>query len=345
MVDLLYFFSILLEKEYYPILIVLTFLALAFSRHRRILILSMLVIVLLSPTLKTFYMEDRPCKEMPALVDCNDYGFPSGHALTSILLPAATLGSYAFFAFLPLAFTIAFSRIFIGVHTINQVVAGISLGLFVFFVLARLHEHMRHGKTPHETKKLAKIEEGRQIIHILAGFAIIGMLYLFGLNVNGLEAVELLLLGLMISGLMLINMRMLGMYIGPFHHILDNFDRVGEEFPGRGPLLYLVGTLLILSYIKDFNFILAAIAIFSVGDGVSTLIGRRYGKNVLSWNSRKSWEGTLAFFISSAIVSYFFIGLAGIYFSAILAFIETIDFHVDDNLLIPFFSVILYTFI
>ncbi|MEK6953728.1 MAG: phosphatase PAP2 family protein [Candidatus Micrarchaeota archaeon] len=335
--------SVILEKDYYPIILLLTLLALAFSRNRRILILSFLVVIILTATLKTFYQEDRPCKILPALVDCTDYGFPSGHTITSILLPAATLGSFAFFMFLPLSVLIAFSRIYLGVHTLNQVVGGISLGLFVYFALERLHNQAEKYRQK-KNRSLALLENGRQIIHILGGFAIIGMLYFFGLNQEGLLSVELILLALLISGMMLINMRMLGMWIGPFNHILAKFDRKNDIFPGRGPLMYLVGILMILSYSGNFNFMLGAIAMFAAGDGAATMIGMKWGKNRLIWNGKKSWEGAIAFFAAASIAAFPFIGLSALTYSAILAIIETLDFHIDDNLLIPFVSVIVHTF-
>ncbi|HLC48199.1 MAG TPA: phosphatase PAP2 family protein [Candidatus Norongarragalinales archaeon] len=335
--------SVMLDKDYSPVIIILTLLALAFTKHRRVLILSFLVVMLLTLTLKTFYQEDRPCKAFPALVDCNDFGFPSGHTITSVLLPAATLGSFAFFLFLPLSFLIAFSRVYLGVHSVNQIVAGLSLGMFVYFALERLHERLKTKKI-REKGAFARFEEGRQLIHILAGLMVIGMLYWFGLDDDGLAQTELILLGLLITGLMLINMKILGMWIGPFDSVLKKFGRRRDLFGGRGPLMYLVGILLILSYAKQFDYMLAAIAIFAVGDGVSSLVGMRYGVHKLEWNPVKSWEGSLAFFISGAIVAFPFIGIIGLFYSAVLAVIETLDFHIDDNLLVPFVAVLLITF-
>lgn len=334
--------SIILDKDYYPAIMILTLIALAFSKHRRELILSFLVVVLLTASLKAYYQEERPCVIFPALVACNDYGFPSGHTITSILLPAATLGSFAFFMFLPLSFLIMFSRVYLGVHTVNQVVAGLALGLFVFFAMERLHSS---AKSPGRTRQKgeARHEEGRQLIHIFSGFCLIGLLYWFGLDAQGLKSVELLMLGLLVSGMMLINMRMVGMWIGPFGIILNKFDRPKDIFPGRGPLMYLVGVLLILSFSRNFDFMLGALAIFAVGDGVSTFFGMRYGANKLWWNKFKSWEGTIAFFILSSIAAFPFIGAASILYSGILAIIETLDFHIDDNLLIPFVAVLLNT--
>jgi dolichol kinase len=210
--------------------------------------------------------------------------------------------------------------------------------------LERLHERLG-PKAKAAVANSALVEEGRQVIHILAGYVIIAMLFWFGLDEAGVQSTELLLLGLLISGLMLINMKMLGMWIGPFEWVLKIMDRRKDIFPARGPLMYLVGVLLILSFTKQSEFMLASIAVFATGDGFSTLVGMRVGRHKLPWNGKKSFEGTLAFFVTGSIAAYPFIGPLAIFYSGVLALVESLDFHIDDNLLVPFVAVILNTFI
>jgi dolichol kinase len=307
----------------------------------------MLVVLLLLPALKSFYQEDRPCKDMLSEVDCknfefpaNVYGFPSGHAITAILLPAAALGTYALFFFLPIAFLIAFLRVYLGVHTLNQISAGVALGLVVYFLILRIDGIIQNRFRKAELKRGSALNEnGRQLIHVLGGYFLIGLLLWLGL-----PSMELLLIGGIIFGMMIINMKMLGMKLGPFEFLFSRFERKEAEFAGRGAFLFGIGVLLILSfvYLRNSDFALAMLAIFATGDGFSTIIGRKYGKNKLLWNFRKSWEGLLAFFVSSSIASFPFIGFAGIFFSAILALVETLDIHIDDNLLIPIVCVVLF---
>jgi dolichol kinase len=347
MVGTLFNIALLVENDYYPLLIILSFLALAFTKNRRALIISMIVVLLLLPALKGFYQEDRPCKDMLSEVDCknfefptNVYGFPSGHAITAILLPAAALGTYAMFFFLPAAILIAFLRVYLGVHTLNQISAGIALGLVVYFLVLRIDAIIQNKFRKMELiRGSARKEDGRQIIHILGGYLLIGLLLWLGL-----PGMELLLIGGIVFGMILINMKMLGLKLGPFEFILDDFERREAEFAGRGALLFGIGVLLILSfvYLRNSDFALAMLAIFATGDAFSTIIGRKYGKNKLLWNSRKSWEGMLAFFVTSSVASFPFIGFAGIFFSAILALVETLDIHIDDNLLIPIVCVVLF---
>lgn len=85
----------------------------------------------------------------------------------------------------------------------------------------------------------------------------------------------------------------------------------------------------------------AAFTILIIGDTMAALIGRKFGRHKFLF---KSFEGTLAFFISSCIVVLFtpkagyfseeiLIGFIGAFIGAI---VENISFgYVDDNLSIP----------
>ncbi|MBI5224650.1 phosphatase PAP2 family protein [Candidatus Micrarchaeota archaeon] len=335
------FVSLVLNNHYYPILIVLSFIALAFSKNRKALIISLILVTLLTPALKSYYQEERPCKTIPTIVDCRDFGFPSGHAITAVLLAASTLGTYAFFFFLPTAFTIAFSRIYLGVHDLNQLTGGISLGLFVYFMLERFHQS-NFGLEIRRKKTVSEI--GRQFFHLMGGFGVLLLLLFFSPTNEGILFTELAVIAALIIGLLLINLKMLKAKLGPIDYLLSKFERFGE-FPGRGALLYVVGVLLLLSYSRDTSFLLGALAIFATGDAFSTIIGVKFGKHKLYWNKKKSLEGTFAFFASSSIAAYVFMGPIAIVYSAILALIESIDFQIDDNLLIPFCALILNLFL
>ncbi len=52
----------------------------------------------------------------------------------------------------------------------------------------------------------------------------------------------------------------------------------------------------------------------------------------LPYNRYKTIVGTLAFFIVAAIAGYFLIGLYGVLFALILAFIESLNLSLDDNI-------------
>lgn len=91
---------------------------------------------------------------------------------------------------------------------------------------------------------------------------------------------------------------------------------------------------------------LAASAILAVGDSFSTLIGIHFGKHKIADN--KSFEGALAFFISSFVISLLFVkpllGFAGAFIGAVVELSippktsKRSSWLLDDNLLIPIIS-------
>lgn len=107
-----------------------------------------------------------------------------------------------------------------------------------------------------------------------------------------------------------------------------------EELPLNGAITFLIGSffafVLFPSYIAA-----ASIAVLALGDSISTLIGKYYGKNKIPYNKNKSIEGSLAFFLISLMALLFFINPLNSFFVAIIAtFVESLP-KLDDNITIP----------
>jgi len=93
------------------------------------------------------------------------------------------------------------------------------------------------------------------------------------------------------------------------------------------------------------NIASAACAMLAVGDGLSTIIGMRFGRHKIV--GKKSWEGSLTMLVFSVVAGVFFVSAAiaivGAVAAAILELLpETKLFHkhrklgfVDDNWLVP----------
>ena len=323
------------DQHYFSSLIVGCAVALYFSKNRKALFLAMLFLTLLLPVAKDVYREDRPCKAAMAIPECAEYGFPSGHASSSMLLAAGTLGSAAFFFFLPMAVYISAGRVYIGVHSPAQVAGGMALGIIMFFVFESLVHAFRGGRR--RRQRIGYLNEfPRQLAHIVIAVAVIAGAVVAGKALT-LEA----LFGIVAVGIVLVNVKLMGWKIPVVDALLRKFERKDAVFPGRGALLYFVGLAFLLSFARPLEFALAGIAFIGIGDGASTLVGTRFGKTKLPWNREKSFEGALAFFVAGGIAAYAFIGAQAFLFAAILALVETVDWHLDDNLLIPIATVIL----
>ncbi|MFA6907423.1 MAG: hypothetical protein WC263_01205, partial [Candidatus Micrarchaeia archaeon] len=90
--------------------------------------------------------------------------------------------------------------------------------------------------------------------------------------------------------------------------------------------------------------ILASLAILGIGDAASTIIGRR-SRRKLPYNARKTYGGTLAFFLVSAPFAVCFAGASALLVSAAAALAESAESKIDDNLIIAAVCVILFRLI
>lgn len=108
--------------------------------------------------LKRYFARPRPCNELQnvrLLIACSgSFSFPSGHAATSFAM-ASIIGhlfrSGAAPAFL-LAFLVAFSRIYVGVHypydVIGGAVVGGATGGVILLIYTGISKHLRKQGSP-----------------------------------------------------------------------------------------------------------------------------------------------------------------------------------------------------
>lgn len=333
MQEIIFWLARLLDVYPVPVFALLTALAMFVSKKRFVLLSAVAATALLVPVVKEVYAEQRPCAAQEALALCDGYGFPSGHAAIAAVLAVGVLGSPWMFFFLPAAYFIGYTRILLNVHSFGQVVGGLAFGLMVFFVADALARAAR-GAGAHKKKPEFKQEMRRQLFHMYVGVAVVVAAIKLGAS-----AVEEALFVAIFAGLLLINAKMLGAHLSLFEAFLRDFERRSAEFPGKGALFFAVGALFLFTFSLSSEFALAALSILAVSDGASTMVGMKHGKDKLPWNKEKSWHGTIAFFLTGSVVAWLFIGWQGVFLAAFLALVETYDFHIDDNLLIPIASV------
>ncbi|MBI5037047.1 phosphatase PAP2 family protein [Candidatus Micrarchaeota archaeon] len=91
--------------------------------------------LIISLAMQTYFNAARPCAELASLVPCpTEAGFPSVHAALAAVFLMGSVGSKWFFVAAPLALVIAYSRIYLGVHTPGQILAGMALGITVYLL-------------------------------------------------------------------------------------------------------------------------------------------------------------------------------------------------------------------
>ena len=171
-------------------------------------------------------------------------------------------------------------------------------------------------------------ETKRQAVHFLVCMAALAVLLL--LSRNWLLAFTF---SVLLVGSLLINMKMRDNKISLVEWFVGEFEREGIRFPGWGSACLATGVLILAAYVREPAGMAAGLVVLGIGDGASTLFGRR-GSHMLPWNQKKTMEGTLAFFIGS-LPAWIFIGPVALPLAAACALAESLDIGIDDNLVIP----------
>lgn len=107
----------------------------------------------------------------------------------------------------------------------------------------------------------------------------------------------------------------------------------------KGFIYFFIGIILTL-YFFQFNMAIAnaAILILLFGDSASTLIGKRFGKTKLPFQSHKTLEGSLAFLLVGFLVSLTQLPIIPAFVGALAGMVTEAYSPVDDNVPIPLIS-------
>ena len=293
---------------------------------------SIALALFLTHTLKIFFLSERP--EIIMLTQETSPGFPSMH--TALMFSVIPILLLTYKKLVPVwsvaAFLIAFSRIYVGVHFLSDILGGIVVGLASGEIFVWLEEKRKFSK------KIMNIhfELRRQIAHIVIGFtSIIGIQS--GLITT--RDIGFIFLG----GLfLLLAYKKYPDKIPIVTPLLSFFERKKDRlnFPGKGSFFLILGIFLSLVLFSQ-QIALTAIAILSIGDAVTNIVGRYFGEIENPLNPKKTIEGSLVgFFFSLAIASFFVSFWPAFFASAGAIFVESLrlkvgNLEIDDNVVIP----------
>lgn len=264
------------------------------------------------------------------------YSFPSLHtavifsALPTIekLLSRKYVALSYFFALL-----IAFSRLYLGVHTIIDVTFGMFLGYLLGLTVLNIEKRFKIIEIFfHHIKN--KFELRRQIVHMLSALSIV-MLY----KIRFINQISLFVI-LAFGGILSFLSRKKPIPLIKTLLVYFERDYPRSRFPGQGSFFLVLGSFLSLSIFEE-NIALAAITIMAIGDAASNIIGLYFGKIKNPFNRVKHLEGTFCAIIFSFFGAWYFVPFNQALSASTLAmFIESIDlkigpWKIDDNLIIP----------
>lgn len=183
---------------------------------------------------------------------------------------------------------------------------------------------------------LDKLEVKRQLFHLVLGLSIV-TLYYFDL-LDALMVFVIVVLG----GFLCFLCRKIDIPVIGF--FLKNFERKAQKdiFPGRGPLFFFIGVLLVMKLFEK-DIALAAIMVLTLGDSLSHLIGAGFGriKNIFNGDKRKLLEGTIFGTLAGFLGALIFVSPLPAFLGSLGAMVaEALEFEmnrksVDDNLIVP----------
>jgi len=118
-----------------------------------------------------------------------------------------------------------------------------------------------------------------------------------------------------------------------FERFVKSHERQNEG-PFMGAITFCIGALLAVVLFSQ-QVAMLAIIILAVGDSVSTLIGKLYGRHKLPYNKGKSWEGSTAFLISTLIIFMFALDpIKAVEMALLMTVVESLP-KLNDNITIP----------
>lgn len=299
-----------------------------------------LFVLYLAFLLKFLFEVPRPYElyDLNPLKFASYSSFPSIHASFAISLYFAA--SNAFKNQKKLLFVIcgiiALSRVYIGVHNLSDIIAGGILGYYVTEYLIRLDN--RTGFSDYIVWNLReRFEFRRQIFHLFLGVSIVFLLKIQLINVQVL--LFIFIIGLIISYLSLKKK------IPYIHKLLLLFDREKDiySFPGKGCIYFILGSLITV-YLFPPNIAMAGIMIMSLGDSLSVIIGKYYGRITHPFNRKRKIEGLAAAIFASTLGALFFVPFVQAFIASFTAMflesftIKVFGFEIDDNLIVPIVS-------
>lgn len=114
------------------------FIVLASERRKEKIakiMLAVLLAALLITTMKLILKVERPCTIFASKIPCpEDYSFPSGHTLFAFTVMLAFLNKPVFPIYFIYAIFVAFTRIYLGVHTFEDIAGSIAFAPFVYYI-------------------------------------------------------------------------------------------------------------------------------------------------------------------------------------------------------------------
>lgn len=221
-----------------------------------------------------------------------------------------------------------------GVPILSMFTLGFAVG--TFFGVLYIEKAMKRENSFRRNKKL---EINRDIFEIALGAVALFILAIF----RGAFPYIMVALILIAYAYNSVARKMDKGFLGSVSHALNGLERKDAVY-GTGALYLAVGFMLMLSFIHSYSFLAFGIIVLVIADSAATIVGKCCRIASLPYNKAKSLGGFIGFFFVSAAGGYIVFGalLPVLACSLALAFLESLDLRVDDNVLLSIGVIALY---
>ncbi|MFA5797568.1 MAG: phosphatase PAP2 family protein [Candidatus Woesearchaeota archaeon] len=266
-----------------------------------------------------------------SIVSVSSSAFPSGHSAVAFFTLPFLIKRYPRLKGLwwTLAILVAFSRIYLGVHFLSDVIAGAIIGFSIGSIFVIVED--KRSKRYHA---IDWFEIRRKFFHVFLGLGIL-VLVRFNILTWWMSAL-ITLTGIFIA---IISTKKHIPFISQSLEVFERKEHL-KTFPGRGIIVIFLSTTILLAFF-DKKIVMAALMIWTLGDALSVLIGKHYGKKTHPFNTARMIEGTIAGIIAATIGAMFFVGWPIAFAAAAISLaLESLELkifgvRVEDNLLVP----------
>ena len=214
--------------------------------------------------------------------------------------------------------------IFVGSYPGNSTFAGMfAIGTIYGLIYREFVINPKKDKKPVKNKSK---EINRDLIQIFLGIVLVAVIY-FLPHPGAIDIIFALIILSYACNNLLANLK-----LSPLYRKAVDLERKNVTY-GLGATYLAASTALIMGFTHSTNMLLFGIVALFFADSIATIVGvslRRAAE--LPYNRFKTIIGSFAFFVVAAIAGFYLLGYYGILFALILAFVESLNLSLDDNI-------------
>ncbi|MCX8202576.1 MAG: phosphatase PAP2 family protein [Candidatus Micrarchaeota archaeon] len=279
--------------------------------------------------IKLVYPQERPCTESLGMhkIECPiSSSFPSTHTASAAVLVPFTIGTAAFIPSIIYYILMAFSRVYLGVHYLVDVLVASAFGFSWYFIA---QQFLSKGTAMKIASKASNIFRG--FLHLFFGLFLMFIVMLSSMySLYPIQISLSILLVLMIVMFYLIHISEKGS--STLIHEIMSFASARDSFQGESAIWFMLGTMILIGFTQDVNKIIAGIYIVTIGDVASAAFSTKL-KHRKSIFKNKNIISYFAFVLAS-IPATLILGIGMLPAILIAAFLESLNIKINDNFLL-----------